>query len=140
MAKERLNFATQKPEQLLERVISASSTPGSVVADFFAGSGTTMAVAERLGRKWIGSDQGKAAAMISRKRLIDQGAGPFLYQAIGDYQVEQARSTLGRRYRAGDLAKVVLNVFGALPLPRACYALWLPIPLDLKQSARFSGR
>ncbi len=55
--------------------------------------------------------------MITRKRLIDQGAKPFLYQAIGDYQVEQARSTLGRRYRVGELAKVVLNVFGALPLP-----------------------
>lgn len=55
--------------------------------------------------------------MITRKRLIDQEAKPFLYQAIGDYHVEQARSTLGRRYRAGELAKVVLNVFGALPLP-----------------------
>lgn len=55
--------------------------------------------------------------MVTRKRLIDQDAKPFLYQAIGDYQVEQARSTLGRSYRVGDLAKVVLSIFGALPLP-----------------------
>jgi len=55
--------------------------------------------------------------MITRKRLIDQNAKPFLYQAIGDYQVEQARSTLGRSFRVGDLAKVVLDLFGALPLP-----------------------
>ena len=56
--------------------------------------------------------------MISRKRLIDQDAKPFLYQAIGDYQVEQARSTLGRKFRVGDLAQVVLKLFGALPLPQ----------------------
>ena len=55
--------------------------------------------------------------MISRKRLIDQDAKPFLYQAIGDYQIEQARSTLGRSFRVGDLAKVVLDLYGALPLP-----------------------
>ena len=55
--------------------------------------------------------------MITRKRLIDQDAKPFLYQAIGDYQVEQARSTLGRSFRIGDLAKVVLDLYGALPLP-----------------------
>ncbi len=55
--------------------------------------------------------------MITRKRLIDQEAKPFLYQAIGDYQVEQARSTLGRRFRVADLAQVVLKLYGALPLP-----------------------
>jgi adenine-specific DNA-methyltransferase len=55
--------------------------------------------------------------MITRKRLIDQDASPFLYQAIGDYHVEQARSTLGRSFRIGDLAGVVLRLYGALPLP-----------------------
>ena len=54
--------------------------------------------------------------MIMRKRLIDQNARPFLYQAIGDYQVEAARSTLGRKFRVGDLSQVVLKLFGALPL------------------------
>ncbi|NBM16732.1 site-specific DNA-methyltransferase [Streptomyces sp. GC420] len=114
---ENLRFNTQKPETLLERIISATTNEDALVADFFIGSGTTAAVAERLGRRWIASDLGKPSAMITRKRLIDQDAKPFLYQAIGDYQVEQARSTLGRSFRVGDLAKVVLDLFGALPLP-----------------------
>lgn len=117
MSKERVNYATQKPTALLERIIKSYTAKGMVVADFFVGSGTTAAVAESLGRGWIASDIGKPAAMITRKRLIDRDAKPFLYQAIGDYQVEQARSTLGRSFRVGDLAKVVLDLFGALPLP-----------------------
>jgi hypothetical protein len=67
---ERLGYDTQKPEALLERVISASSNPGDLVADFFAGSGTTAAVAEKLGRKWIASDLGKFAIHTTRKRMI----------------------------------------------------------------------
>lgn len=114
---EILNYATQKPEALLRRIIEISSQPDSVVADFFVGSGTTAAAAEKLRRRWVVSDLGKPAAMVTRKRLIDQDAKPFLYQAIGDYQVEQARSTLGRSFRVGDLAKVVLDLYGALPLP-----------------------
>lgn len=55
--------------------------------------------------------------MIARKRLIDQNAKPFLYQHVGDYQVEMARSTLGRKFRMGDLAEIVLGLYGALPLP-----------------------
>ena len=116
-AKERVNYATQKPEALLDRIIASSCPPGGFVADFFIGSGTTLAVAEKMGRRWLGCELGKPAAMITRKRLIDQDAKPFLYQAIGDYQVEQARSTLGRSFRIGDLAKVVLDLYGALPLP-----------------------
>lgn len=116
-AGENLNFDTQKPEKLLERLITASCPPGGVVADFFSGSGTTGAVAERLGRRWVIADVGKPSVMVARKRLIDQEAEPFLYQAIGDYQVEQARSTLGRAFRVGDLANVVLDLFNALPLP-----------------------
>ncbi|GAA3583481.1 site-specific DNA-methyltransferase [Klugiella xanthotipulae] len=116
-AHERLNYGTQKPEALLERIIGSSCPPGGLVADFFCGSGTTAAVAERLGRRWVTSDIGKPATMITRKRLVDQDARPFLYQAIGDYQVEQARSTLGRRFSVGQLAKTVLEVYGAQPLP-----------------------
>src|SRR3989344_755388 len=55
---------------LLERIIKASSNEGDLVADFFCGSGTTLAVAEKLGRKWIGSDLGKFGIHTSRKRLI----------------------------------------------------------------------
>ena len=55
--------------------------------------------------------------MIMRKRLIDQEAKPFLYQAIGDYQVEAAKVALGRDFRIGDLSAIVLSLYGALPLP-----------------------
>ena len=67
---ERIGYPTQKPEPLLERIIKASSNEGDIVCDFFCGSGTTLAVAEKLGRKWIGSDLGKFGIHTSRKRLI----------------------------------------------------------------------
>lgn len=70
-ALERLDYPTQKPEALIERIIKASSNEGDIVADFFAGSGTTLAVAEKLGRKWIGSDLGKFSIHTTRKRMID---------------------------------------------------------------------
>lgn len=114
---ENVGYATQKPEKLLDRIIESSCPSAGLVADFFCGSGTTAAVAEKLGRRWIATDLGKPAAMITRKRLIDQGAVPFYYQAIGDYQMEQAKSTFGRSYRISDLAKIVLNIYGAIPLP-----------------------
>ena len=67
---ELTGYATQKPETLLERIIKASSNEGDLVADFFCGSGTTAAVAEKLGRKWIVSDLGKFAIHTTRKRMI----------------------------------------------------------------------
>jgi adenine-specific DNA-methyltransferase len=67
---EITGYATQKPEALLERVIKASSNEGDLIADFFCGSGTTAAVAEKLGRKWIVSDLGKFAIHTTRKRMI----------------------------------------------------------------------
>ena len=67
---EATKYATQKPEALLERIINASSNEGDIVADFFCGSGTTAAVAEKLGRKWICSDLGKFAIHTTRKRMI----------------------------------------------------------------------
>ena len=67
---ERLGYPTQKPEALLERIIKASSNEGDLVADFFCGSGTTVAVAEKLGRKWIAGDLGKFGIHTTRKRLI----------------------------------------------------------------------
>ncbi|NLI16362.1 MAG: site-specific DNA-methyltransferase, partial [candidate division Zixibacteria bacterium] len=113
---EVVGYNTQKPEALLERIVKASSSEDSIVADFFAGSGTTGAVAEKLGRKWIMSDLGKPACLITRKRLIDQNAKPFLYQAIGDYQKEAF--TASKLYRrVGDLAHIVLQLYGAIPFP-----------------------
>ena len=114
---ERVGYDTQKPKALLRRIVAASSNPGSIVADFFGGSGTTASVAEELGRKWVTSDIGKPSCMVIRKRLIDHDAKPFLYQAIGDYQVEAAKATLGRDFRIGDLSHIVLSLYGALPLP-----------------------
>ena len=72
-------------------------------------------MAEKLGRRWITSDIGKPATMIMRKRLIDNNAKQFLYQSIGDYQREQLTSTMGSRYRIGDLNEIVLKLYGANP-------------------------
>jgi len=92
-----LVYATQKPEKLLERIISASSNPGDLVADFFCGSGTTLAVAEKMGRKWIGSDLGKFSINTTRKRLItvqrelkdsNQDFRSFEILTIGSYQAD----------------------------------------------------
>jgi adenine-specific DNA-methyltransferase len=71
MAEERQDYPTQKPESLVERIILSSSNDGDVVADFFCGSGTTGAVAERLGRRWIMADLGRFAIHTGRKRLIE---------------------------------------------------------------------
>lgn len=82
---ENVGYPTQKPEALLERIIKASSNEGDLIADFFCGSGTTLAVAEKLGRKWLGSDLGKFAIHTSRKRLI---------------QVQRQRALAGETYRS----------------------------------------
>jgi DNA modification methylase len=77
-------YPTQKPEELLERIIKVSSNEGDIVADFFAGSGTTFAVAEKLGRRWIGSDLGKFSIHTTRKRMI--GAQRELKNTGKDYR------------------------------------------------------
>lgn len=111
---EAVGYATQKPIKLLERIIKASSNEGDLVCDFFGGSGTTAAVAEKLGRRWITCDIGKPASLVMRKRFIDQEVNPFLYQSIGDYQKEAFHNNKKVR-RVGDLSQVVLGLFGALP-------------------------
>ena len=70
MADERVDYITQKPEGLLGRIIEASTQEGDLVADLFCGSGTTLASAEKLNRRWIGVDLGRYAIHTSRKRLI----------------------------------------------------------------------
>jgi adenine-specific DNA-methyltransferase len=69
-AHEALGYATQKPERLLERVLSTSSNPGDLILDCFCGSGTTAAVAEKLGRRWIACDLSRFAIHTTRKRLL----------------------------------------------------------------------
>jgi DNA modification methylase len=97
MAKERTNYPTQKPEALLERIIKSSTNENDLIADFFCGSGTTLAVAEKLNRKWIGCDLGKFAIHTSRKRLINvqrdkekegKHFRPFEVLNLGKYQRE----------------------------------------------------
>ena len=88
MADERLDFATQKPKALLERIIKSSSHEDDLVADFFCGSGTTLEVAERLGRRWIGIDLGRYGIHTARKRLI---------------QVQRELHSRGQQYRSFDV-------------------------------------
>lgn len=71
-AKERLGYPTQKPEQLLKRIIEAGSAPSDTVADFFCGCGTTLAVAQKLGRRWIGCDVSPTALRLVKDRLINK--------------------------------------------------------------------
>ena len=110
---EMTGYKTQKPTALLERIIKASSNKDSIIADFFCGSGTTAAVADKLGRKWVMSDLGKPACLITRKRLIDQESEPFLFQSIGDYQKEQYEQSEFKTIK--DLAHVVMHLYGAIP-------------------------
>lgn len=84
MAKERTDYPTQKPEELLEKIIKASSNPGDIVMDCFMGSGTTMAVAQKLGRRWIGCDINLGAIQTTTKRLN---------QILAEQQTEKKRLT-----------------------------------------------
>jgi len=112
---ERLDYPTQKPEAVLQRVITASSNEGDLVADFFGGSGTTAAVAEKLGRKWIATDLGKFAIHTTRKRLI---------------QVQRELKAAGKPFRAFEVLnlgryerQVYLNVDARLSRKQKAEAL-----------------
>ena len=84
---EITGYATQKPEKLLRRIIEISSQPGDLVADFFCGSGTTLAVAEKLGRRWIGCDLGRWGLHVTRKRLLGiENCKPFEVLNLGKYE------------------------------------------------------
>ena len=69
--KTRTEYPTQKPEKLLQRIIEASTNEGDIVLDFFAGSGTTLATAEKLNRRWIGCDIGRFSMYTIQKRLLE---------------------------------------------------------------------
>ncbi len=83
-AQERLGYPTQKPEALLERIISAASTEGATVLDPFCGCGTTIAAAQKLGRPWIGIDITNLAISLIRSRLADTFDGAAQYEVIGE--------------------------------------------------------
>ena len=126
-ADERLGYSTQKPEELIERIIKESSNEGDLVADFFCGSGTTGAVAERLGRRWIMSDLGRFAIHTSRKRLIelqrklhDEGKP---YRAFDVYNLGRYERQWWQKERLKgadeEHRKVVLGFYKAEVLPNA---------------------
>lgn len=89
-AQERVDYPTQKPEALLDRILRASSNTGDLVLDCFCGSGTTAAVAEKLNRRWITCDLGRFAIHTARKRLLGiPGVKPFHVQNLGKYERQQ---------------------------------------------------
>lgn len=93
-AAENLKFPTQKPEALLRRIISSASGPGSLVADFYAGSGTTAAICQQLERRWLGCDNSPIAIQITINRLIKQSQGSFAVEQVGPVPVQAATGAL----------------------------------------------
>ncbi|MFM7711915.1 MAG: site-specific DNA-methyltransferase, partial [Microcystis sp.] len=106
--KERQDYPTQKPESLLERIIKASSNEGDLVADFFCGSGTTMAVADRLNRRWIGCNLDKVGIQVSRNRMVNQQSQPFLLENIGNYQRHMIYLSGSK---IGEMQRIILNLY-----------------------------
>lgn len=126
VSSEYLDYPTQKPEGLLERVIKASSNEGDLVADFFCGSGTTAAVAEKLGRRWITSDLGRYAIHTARKRFLEiEGCKPFEVLNIGKYERQYWQSIqFGNKTADQTMAEYiafVLKLYKAEALPGSAY-------------------
>lgn len=116
-SKERVDYPTQKPEALIERILRTSSEPGDLVVDCVCGSGTTAVVAENLGRRWITSDLGRFAIHTTRKRLLSLAdLQPFVVQNLGKYerqlwQVSEFGETAEARTRA--YRAFILDVYKA---------------------------
>ena len=130
-AHERANFPTQKPEALLERIIKASSNAGDLVADFFCGSGTTAAVAEKLGRRWIVADLGRFSVHTTRKRLIEVQRQLYdehkPYRAFDVYNLGRYERQWWQKERLAGMEeehrKIVLAFYRAEPLTGAASTL-----------------
>ncbi len=126
-AEERVDFPTQKPEALLERIAEASTNADDLVLDCFVGSGTTAAVAEKLGRRWIACDLSRFAIHTTRKRLLGiQAVKPFTVQNLGKYERQAWQvaefPTNGRdhleeqRQREKAYRQFILDLYGAKPI------------------------
>lgn len=115
-AAERLGYDTQKPEALLKRIIESSSDPGSIVLDCFAGSGTTAAVAEKLGRRWVAIDIGRFAVHTTRKRLLSiQSVKPFVVANLGKYERQWwQKATTGSEVEA--YLDFIIDLYRAKPV------------------------
>ena len=103
--KARLGYKTQKPEALLERIIKASSNEGDVVLDAFCGCGTTIAVAQRLNRKWIGIDITYNAVSLIKKRLLDTFGNEITSEFLELGEPKDLNSAVQLALRAGDNRK-----------------------------------
>ena len=123
---ELTGYATQKPEKLLRRIVEMSSDPGDLVADFFCGSGTTLAVAEKTGRRWIGCDLGRWGVHTTRKRLLGiENCKPFEVLNLGKYERQywQGASFAGptsatiTETALYEYLAFILKLYGARPLP-----------------------
>ena len=123
---EDTGYDTQKPEALLERIITASSNKGDLVADFFCGSGTTLATAERLGRRWIGCDLSRWAIHVTRKRMLEhEDCHPFEVLNLGKYERQYWQGvTFGQgkdkhitEQALYEYLAFVLRLYGAQPVP-----------------------
>ena len=124
-AKERIGYPTQKPEALLERIVNASSDEGDLIADFFCGSGTTLAVAEKLGRRWIGCDLGRWGIHVTRKRMLGiENCKPFEVLNLGKYERQywqgatfgSARNQIPSEQALYEYLAFILKLYGAQPV------------------------
>ncbi len=129
-ASERVDYTTQKPEVLLDRIIKLASNEGDLILDCFCGSGTTSAVAERLNRRWITCDLGRFSIHTARKRLLSiPNVRPFVVQNLGKYerqvwqeaefQTSNSKSQTSTRsvqslHRA--YTEFILKLYGARPI------------------------
>lgn len=115
-----IGYDTQKPEGLLKRIMEWASRPSDLVADFFCGSGTTLAVAEKTGRRWIGCDLGRYAIHVTRKRLLDiEGCKPFEILNLGKYERQYWQGvTFGEKGEQAlyEYLAFVLKLYAAEPL------------------------
>jgi adenine-specific DNA-methyltransferase len=111
---ELVGYPTQKPEALLERIIKASSKEGDLIADFFCGSGTTGAIAEKFERRWILSDISKTAIQVTRSRFVNQNSNPFIIENLGNYQ---RQLIYAKEVNLRQMYAIVLKLYGAEPRP-----------------------
>ena len=108
----KYGYSTEKNEKFLERIINMGSSEGNLIADFYCGSGTALAVAEKLSRKWIGCDFSKTAIQVTRNRFVEMDAKPFLLENIGNYQRHLIYLSGVRIY---EMQRIVLKLYGATP-------------------------
>lgn len=124
---ERVNYATQKPEALLERFINAASNKNDLILDCFCGSGTTAATAEKLDRKWITCDLGRFAIHTARKRFLQiPEVRPFIVQNLGKYERQQwvkaeFENTDNRLQQEKAYKKFIAELYHAKPLDGYTY-------------------